>query len=237
MLDGVSEDQPESHRDDSADPWTQRFYDRGTQGFERVILFSDAVYAIALTLIAATLVAPTLTSATTTQDAGAAIADGVSNIAVYAFTFLWIAFYWKANHRFTLTLRRMDNLYIWAMLAYLAFVALLPFPASILGESGDPRALAFFMGYMACISFLEVVLMLIAIRNDLLVRTLTTVERRNWVFSALSPVMAAVIAIPVCFIPGIGFAAGVTVLVVVSIGIGFAVKRIYRVPNWSYTRH
>ncbi|MFM8772697.1 MAG: TMEM175 family protein [Actinomycetota bacterium] len=237
MLDGVSEDQPESHRDTSADPWTQRFYDRGTQGFERVILFSDAVYAIALTLIAATLVAPTLTSATTTQDAGAAIADGVSNIAVYAFTFLWIAFYWKANHRFTLTLRRMDNLYIWAMLTYLAFVALLPFPASILGESGDPRALAFFMGYMACISFLEVVLMLIAIRNDLLVRTLTTVERRNWVFSALSPVMAAVIAIPVCFIPGIGFAAGVTVLVVVSIGIGFAVKRIYRVPNWSYTRH
>jgi uncharacterized membrane protein len=237
MLDGEGEDQPAPHAGDDADPWTQRYYDRGTQGFERVILFSDAVYAIALTLIAATLVAPTLSEATTSQDAGTAIADGWSNVGVYAFTFLWIAFYWKANHRFTLTLRRMDNRYVWAILAYLAFVALLPFPTSILGESGDPRALAFFIAYMACISFLEVVLMLIAIRDDLLARTLTKVERRNWVLPALSPVIAAIVAIPACFIPSVGFYAGIVVLVVVSFAVSLAFRRIYAVPGWSRTRH
>ena len=237
MLDDGHEGQSEPRGSTNVDPWTQRFYDRGTQGFERVILFSDGVYAIALTLIAATLVAPIFTTASTNQDAGEAIASGLSNVGAYAFTFLWIAFYWKANHRFTLTLRRMDNLYIWVILVYLAFVALLPVPASILGESADPRALAFFMAYMACISFLEVVLMLVALRNDLLVRALTKVEQRNWVFSALSPVVGAVIAIPACFIPGVGFAAGLTVLIVVSVSVGFAVKRIYRVPDWSITRH
>jgi len=237
MLDDGTEGEPETRASTNADPWTQRFYDRGTQGFERVILFSDGVYAIALTLIAATLVAPIFTTASTSQDAGTAIADGLANVGAYAFTFLWIAFYWKANHRFTLTLRRMDNLYIWVILVYLAFVALLPFPASILGESADPRALAFFIAYMACISFLEVVLMLVAIRNDLLVRSLTKVEQRNWVFSALSPVVGAVVAVPACFIPGVGFAAGLAVLIVVSVGVGIAVKRVYRVPDWSITRH
>ena len=237
MLDDGTEPQPGPRASTNADPWTQRFYDRGTQGFERVILFSDGVYAIALTLIAATLVAPIFTAASTSQDAGEAIANGLSNVGAYAFTFLWIAFYWKANHRFSLTLRRMDNLYIWVILVYLAFVALLPFPASILGESADPRALAFFIAYMACISFLEVVLMLVALRNDLLVRALSKTEQRNWVLSALSPVVGALVAVPACFIPGVGFAAGLTVLIVVSVGVGFAVKRIYRVPDWSITRH
>jgi uncharacterized membrane protein len=231
MRDGDNEDQPE------ADPWTLRFYDRGTQGFERVILFSDAVYAIALTLIAATLVAPTLTSMTDGQDAGTAIANGLSNIWPYALTFMWIAFYWKANHRFTLTLRRMDSRYIWAILTYLAFVALLPFPASVLGESASLTALAFFIGYMACISALEVVLMLVAIRDDLLVRPLTTVEKRNAVLSALSPVVASLIAVPACFIPGMNFYVALAIYVVLSIALGVIVRRVYAVPGWSRTRH
>jgi uncharacterized membrane protein len=237
MLEGEGEDQPAPRPGADADPWTQRHYDRGTQGFERVILFSDAVYAIALTLIAATLVAPTLTSVSSGQDASTAISEGLNNIWPYAVTFVWIAFYWKANHRFTLTLRRMDNLYIWAILGYLAFVALLPFPASILGESASLTALAFFIAYMACISGLEVVLMVIAIRGDLLVRRLTTVEKRNWVLSALSPVVAACVAVPVCFIPGMNLYAALAILIGLSFALGFAVKRVYAVPDWSRTRH
>jgi len=237
MRDGDNEDQPESSRAPEVDPWTQRFYDRGTQGFERVILFSDAVYAIALTLIAATLVSPTLTSMTNGQDAGTAIADGLGNIWPYALTFTWIAFYWKANHRFTLTLRRMNSLYIWAILAYLAFVALLPFPASVLGESASLTALAFFIGYMACISGLEVVLMVIAIRDDLLVRPLTTLERRNSVLSALSPVVVSIIAVPACFIPGMNFYIALGIYVALNIVLALVVRRVFAVPGWSRTRH
>jgi uncharacterized membrane protein len=237
MRDGESEDQPESSHPPEPDPWTLHFYDRGTQGFERVILFSDAVYAIALTLIAATLVEPTLTSMTDGQDAGTAIANGLGNIWPYALTFMWIAFYWKANHRFTLTLRRMNSRYIWAILTYLAFVALLPFPASVLGESASLTALAFFIGYMACISALEVVLMLIAIRDDLMVRPLTTMEKRNSLLSALSPVVASLIAIPACFIPGMNFYVVLAIYVVLSIVLGIIVRRVYAVPGWSRTRH
>ena len=226
MLDDVSEDQPEA---DDADPWTQRYFPRGTQGFERVVLFSDAVYAISLTLIAVQLVVPALGSLTAGSDTGSVIAEGLSNVWAYAFTFLWVAFYWKANHRFTLTLRRMNDTYLWAVLIYLALIALLPFPASVMGEEWDYRALAFFFVYMACVSAMEVVLMVVAIRGDLLVRQLTSAQQKRWVLPALSPVVGALIAAPLCFVPSIGTYLALAAMLGVSLGLGFAIRRRYQV--------
>lgn len=226
MLDDVSEDQPAPREEPTTDPWTQRFYDRGTQGFERVIFFSDAVYAISLTLIAVQLVLPALTNLSN-ADVGEVIADSLSNIWAYAFTFLWVGFYWKANHRFTLTLRRMDNRYIWAVLVYLAFIALLPLPAALIGEKWDPRALAFFFVYMACVSTMETVLILIALRDDLLVRQLSLVERRRWVLSSLSPVAAALVAAPLAFVTPYGGFLAIGAMLVVAFGLSALVKRRY----------
>ena len=227
MLDDVSEDQPAPEGESHQDPWSQRFYPQGTQGFERVVLFSDAIYAISLTLIAVQLVLPALTTLSSGGDAGTVIVEGFGNIWAYAFTFIWIAFYWKANHRFTLTLRRMDNLYIWAILIYLALIALLPFPASVLGEDWDHRALAFFFVYMAIVSGMEVVLMVIAIRDDLFVHKLSGPQYKRLVFSGLSPVVGALIAAPLCFIPTFGNYIALAVMVTVAFGQGAIVKRRY----------
>jgi uncharacterized membrane protein len=226
MLDDVSEDQPAPEDDSDQDPWTQRYYSRGTQGFERVIFFSDAVYAISLTLIAVQLVLPALTDLSS-SDVGQVIAASMGNIWAYAFTFIWVAFYWKANHRFTLTLRRMDNRYIWGVLIYLAFIALLPLPAALLGEEWDPRALAFFFVYMACVSAMEVVLILIALRDDLLVRQLGREERRRWVLASLSPVVSALVAAPLAFVTSYGNYIAIATMVVLAFGISALVRRRY----------
>lgn len=228
MLDDLSEDQSAPQEDAGTDPWTQRFYARGTQGFERVIFFSDAVYAISLTLIAVQLVLPAL-SDLSSRDVGEVITESLGNIWAYAFTFIWVAFYWKANHRFTLTLRRMDNRYIWAVLIYLAFIALLPLPAALLGEEWDPRALAFFFVYMACVSLLEVVLMIIAIRGDLLVRQLTGPQQRRWVLSSLGPVVAALIAAPLAFVTAYGNYIAIAAMMVIAFGLSALVRRRYAV--------
>lgn len=226
MPDGLSED-PASLGDDSPqNPWTQHFYARGTSGFDRVVTFSDAVYAISLTLVAVQLVLPALTNVNG-EDVGQVISESLGNVWAYAFTFLWVAFYWKANHRFTLTLRRMDNRYIWAVLVYLAFIALLPLPAALIGEEWDPRALAFFFVYMACVSTLEVVLMLIAVHDDLLVRELSIVERRYWMLSSLAPVAGALVAAPLAFIPTYGGFIAIAALIAVSFGLSALVRRRY----------
>ena len=227
MLDEVGEDQPNAQSAPPEDPWTQRYYPQGTQGFERVVLFSDAIYAISLTLIAVQLVLPALTTLNSGGDAGTVIAEGFGNIWAYAFTFIWIAFYWKANHRFTLTLRRMDNVYIWAILIYLALIALLPFPASVLGEDWDHRALAFFFVYMAIVSGMEVVLMIIAIRDDLFTHKLNSAQRKRRVLTALSPVVGALVAAPLCFIPTIGNYVAIAVMAILSFGLSAIVNRRY----------
>ncbi len=228
MADGIAEDQVASEPGPDEDPWTQKFYARGTSGFERAIFFSDAIYAISLTLVAVQLVLPALDDLSSTGDVGKVISNGFGNLIAYAFTFLWVAFYWKANHRFTLTLRRIDDRYIWALLVYLAFIALLPFPAAILGEAWDPRALAFFFVYLACVSALEVLLIVIALRDDLLVRELNTAERRQWVISSLSPVAAALISAPICFIPTYGNWIAILTMTAISTGISFTAARRYR---------
>lgn len=229
MLD--DEDQPAPRADDAEDPWNQRFYDRGTQGFERVVLFSDAVYAISLTLIGVQLVVPALNGLTGSSSVGEVISEGLSNSFAYAFTFIWVAFYWKANHRFTLTLRRMDSPYIWAVLVYLAFIALLPFPAAVLGEEWDPQALAFFFVYMAILSGLETVLGLIAIRNDLLVRKISAATKRQRVLRSLSPVIAALISAPLCFVTAYGNWIAIVTMTVVSTGLSTWVTHHYRAQS------
>jgi uncharacterized membrane protein len=226
MLDDVNEDQPAPDDDPDADPWTQRYYARGTQGFERVIFFSDAVYAISLTLIAVQLVLPAL-SDLTSSDVGKVIGESLGNIWAYAFTFIWVALYWKANHRFTLTLRRMDNRYIWVMLVYLAFIALLPLPASLLGEEWDPRALAFFFVYMAGVSLIEVVLILVALRDDLFVRRLTQDETRGWVLSSVTPVVAALVAAPLAFVTAYGNYIAIATMAMAAYGLRAVVRRRY----------
>ena len=230
MSPDASGDQPSSADDSDTNPWTQRFYDRGTQGFERVILFSDAVYAISLTLIAVQIVLPALTGLNG-ADVGQVISDSLSNIWAYAFAVVWVGLYWKANHRFTLTLRRMDDRYIWAVLVYLAFIALLPLPAALIGEEWDPRALAFFLVYMACVSLVEVLLMVIALRDDLLVRQITSVERRRWVLMALTPVAGALLAAPLAFVTPYGGFLAIGAVVVISLGLAAIVKRRYPVAG------
>lgn len=230
MSPDASGDQPSSADDSDSNPWTQRFYDRGTQGFERVILFSDAVYAISLTLIAVQIVLPALTGLNG-ADVGQVISDSFSNIWAYAFAVVWVGLYWKANHRFTLTLRRMDDRYIWAVLVYLAFIALLPLPAALIGEEWDPRALAFFLVYMACVSLVEVLLMVIALRDDLLVRQITSVERRRWVLMALTPVAGALLAAPLAFVTPYGGFLAIGAVVVISLGLAAIVKRRYPVAG------
>ena len=102
-----------------------------------------------------------------------ALVDKVPTLVAFAFTFFWVAFYWRANHVFTARLDAMSGRYVAAVLLYLAFIALLPFPAATLGEYYNAVAVSFFLAFMACVSTLEVVLLLVADRDGLLQPALT----------------------------------------------------------------
>jgi uncharacterized membrane protein len=199
-----------------ASAWTRTFYPREGDGvaFDRVVFFSDAVFAIALTLAAVEIGLPEVQGDPTSA---AALWDAVREkgpaLIAYFVAFVWVAIYWRANHRFVMTLRGMNSRYVAATLVFLALIALLPVPASLLGEYyRNPLAIALFALYASAVSAMEVVLFLTASRGELFVAAPSRAFARLQVLGSLSPVVVFLTSIPLAFVS--------TMLAVVWWGVG-----------------
>lgn len=207
-------------------------YRRGTAAFDRVVFFSDAVFAIALTLVAVEIGIPVVMGGRSNEELWNALVEKVPALIAFAFTFFWVAFYWRANHVFTARLAKMSGGYVAAVLLYLAFIAVLPFPAATLGEYYNAVALSFFLGFMAIVSTLEIVLLVVADRDGLLEVPLTSGQRRFEVMGSLTPVAAAILAIPVVFV---SVPLGAVVFVGLSLALGALLSRRAPAPAATST--
>lgn len=106
---------------------------------ERIIFFSDAVFAIAITLLAIELKVPELEHATSEQLLRAVLSDW-SHLFAFALSFWIIALFWLTHHRYFRYIKRYDGGLIWRNFAILFFIALMPFTTLIMGEYGDVPA-------------------------------------------------------------------------------------------------
>lgn len=209
------------------DPWTATFWPRESAGFERLVFFSDAVIAIALTLAAVEIGTPEAEDPTSPASLWAAIVDKGPQLAAYALTFFWVAVYWKANHRFTTTLRGISGRYITVMLVYLAAIALLPFTASTLGEyPNNAVAVGALAVFVTVASTMEIVLILVAQRDDLYLSPLSSAQLRYRVLGAATPLPGFLISIPVAFASPL---AGVLCWFIGSVAFGWVLGR--RLPE------
>lgn len=210
----------------SSNPWTRNFYPREGEGvgFDRVVFFSDAVFAIALTLMAIDIGVPEIEDPTSTSQLWAAIGEKGTLVAGFAVAFAWVAIYWRANHRFTTSLSGMSSRYIIAIVFYLGLVALLPFPAGMLGEYWEnPVAIIVFSAYAATMSTMEVVLFVVADRDGMFKRPINARFRRYSICGSLTPVVAFVVAIPVAFVSTL---AAIACYVFVAVALGALVSKV-----------
>jgi uncharacterized membrane protein len=101
-------------------------------GFERVVFFSDAVFAIVITL----LVLP-LTAEIELPEHSTDLAHDVwqqwPRMLSFVVSFLVIGQFWIAHHRMFSHLRAHDHTLIWLNLVSLLSVCFLPFPTAVLG--------------------------------------------------------------------------------------------------------
>ena len=111
----------------------------GTLGFERIVFFSDAVFAIVITL----LVLP-LTAEIDMPEEGGDVAAQVwelrRTVLTFAVTFLVVGQFWSAHHGIFGLIRRFDGGLVWLNLVSLLTVAFMPFPAALLGRRADGDA-------------------------------------------------------------------------------------------------
>ena len=102
---------------------------------ERVALFSDAVFAIAITLLVIDLKVPELTKPITDHHLLALMADQLfAKFIGFIVSFMVIAMYWANHHLLFGYLESTNRRIIWANLYFLFTIVLMPFSASFYSE-------------------------------------------------------------------------------------------------------
>jgi len=165
---------------------------------DRVVFFSDAVFAIAMTLLALSLRLP---ASTTDREVARALRDTLPSVYSYALSFAIIALYWLAHHRMFRYIRRLDAVLLYVNLAVLGVVAFVPFPTSVLGDhGGTTAAVVFYASTMALLGGLASALWGYASHRHRLIDSETPtwfVQHSLWRSVAVPAVFAA--SIPIAF--------------------------------------
>jgi uncharacterized membrane protein len=129
----------------------KRLFDDGADT-DRMVFFSDAVFAIAMTLLVIDLRIPDDHSGT----AGEVLLESFPGFLAYALSFIIIAINWVGHYRRFRVIKTHDSRLLTLNLVLLFFVALLPFPTSLLSTySGEAPAVVFYAAVVGLLSALQ----------------------------------------------------------------------------------
>jgi uncharacterized membrane protein len=109
-------------------------------GLERILFFSDAVMAIAITLLVIDLRVPEMAYGLAATKLVPALLKLWSNYLSYTLSFFIIGNYWFSHHRLYRPLRRYDDRLVGLNLLFLFFIALIPFSTRIISLYPGVRA-------------------------------------------------------------------------------------------------
>jgi uncharacterized membrane protein len=163
--------------------------------FNRIVAFSDGVFAISITLLVLGLLIPKGVS-----DLTETLLDQETDLIAYGISFAVIGKYWLAHHRFFGALGRFDSTLMGLNLAYLAFVALIPFSSQVLGDYSDQTAaVVLYALNMVAVNAAFQAQIVYAYRRDLVSPEARELQRRFAGPANLLVVTVFVVSIPVAF--------------------------------------
>jgi uncharacterized membrane protein len=109
--------------------------EEGGLQFERIVFFSDAVFAIAITLLVIEIKAPHIESAVSERESLISVAKLIPNFIGYVISFMVIGAYWVGHHRIYGMISRWDYGLIWRNVAFLLTIAFIPFTTAFFSEN------------------------------------------------------------------------------------------------------
>jgi len=138
-------------------------------GLERLVFFSDAVFAIAITLLVIDVRLPDIGE----RASNGALVDAIRSIgpriAAYILSFAVIGLYWLAHWRRYHYIVRADQRLALLNLVLLGFVAFIPFPTSVMGDHGElPAALILYVATLTVAGLLGPATLVYASRAGLI---------------------------------------------------------------------
>jgi len=115
-----------------------------------MVFFSDAVFAIAITLLVIEVRLPETAVLRGSGDFLAALAGLLPRLVGFFVSFVVIGSLWLSHHRFFRIVRTSDARLMLLNMLFLFFVASLPFPTAVVGRySWIPEAEALYAGWVA----------------------------------------------------------------------------------------
>jgi uncharacterized membrane protein len=120
-----------------ADPQEQKI--EGGRELDRIVFFSDAVFAIAITLLVLNIEIPDIPQDLVSEELPGRLLDLWPKLLSYVISFLVILIFWTAHHSIFRPIKTYDRGLIWLNSLFLMFIAFLPFPTALLGEYGDQQ--------------------------------------------------------------------------------------------------
>src|SRR6266700_3984080 len=111
---------------------------------ERLIFFSDAIFAIAITLLALDIRLPSLSPNVTDADLFNQLLAIGPKYYSFSISFLAIGLYWLGHHRMFQYIARYDPILLVLNLLLLMCIAFIPFPSSVIGNYNDRTANVFY---------------------------------------------------------------------------------------------
>ena len=168
--------------------------------FERVVFFSDAVFAIVITLLVLELKVPHLTEHTE-PSLRHALVELLPRVAGFVISFLIIGLMWIEHHRIFRYIADYDGGLLWRNLFLLLCVSFVPFPTALFSENFWSRTA--FILYTASFGGVATAKLFIwrhAAKANLLKREVTPALERRITRRSLAVPLACGLAIVLSFI-------------------------------------
>ncbi|KQO47544.1 MULTISPECIES: TMEM175 family protein [unclassified Frigoribacterium] len=201
---------------------------RSERGFDRLVNFSDAVVAIAITLIVLPLV--DAAGADQHETAGAFLSDNVSSLAAAALSFVVIGALWRAHHRVWDGFSGVSTAMVHLNFFWLASIVFLPLPTVLIESvtSNDRLSVGLYVGTMLVSAISLALHAVIAERDGLLsTEALAARRARPWWDRWSTVLLMTVVFVVAVLVPQIGLAALTALLL--AIPAGFVARRRTRV--------
>ena len=104
---------------------------------ERLLVFGDALFAVAITLLALGITVPAGLSGDALNHA---LRNDVPALGAYALTYAVLAVLWLTHHALHRMIAHLDPWLLWLDLTFLAAIVVFPFPSRLLSEYGSAFA-------------------------------------------------------------------------------------------------
>lgn len=138
---------------------------RTERGFDRLVNFSDAVVAIAITLLILPLVD------TATELDGLTLSELVEKdgqkLLVFVISFAVIGRFWLAHHRIYERIVSYNTALIWVNMFWLLTIVFLPFPTELIATTGStsPATTVLYIGTMLATSMASAAQQVVVVRS------------------------------------------------------------------------